>query len=79
MANMLSAQLATMKLNVIQPIKNASVDGNALIFAGNRRLNGLLGSRLERDGLHSPSKRNLWGRAPPHTAPSNYCLASRVR
>jgi phospholipase/lecithinase/hemolysin len=34
MANMLSAQLATMKLNVIQPIKNASVDGNALIFAG---------------------------------------------
>jgi hypothetical protein len=34
MANMLSAQLATMKLNVIQPIKNASVNGNALIFAG---------------------------------------------
>jgi len=34
MANMLSAQLAAMKLNVIQPINNASVDGNALVFAG---------------------------------------------
>jgi hypothetical protein len=34
MANMLSAQLATMKLNVIQPINSKSVDGNALIFAG---------------------------------------------
>ena len=34
MANMLSAQLATMKLNVIQPINGKTVDGNALIFAG---------------------------------------------
>jgi hypothetical protein len=34
MANMLSAQLAAMKLNVIQPINGKSVNGTALIFAG---------------------------------------------
>jgi hypothetical protein len=34
MAYMLSAQLATMELNVMQPIGNSSVNGNALVFAG---------------------------------------------